>query len=198
MSIALPARFPERLVAECPDAVIYADAAGNIRYWNAAATRTFGFGAIEAIGSPLDLIIPEWLRSRHWEGYNKVMSGAQSRYDEGALLAVPALHKDGRQISIEFAVLPLRDDTGSLVGIAAFLRDVTKRFKEVRALRRELATHKNERQVAAPLFHSVPDTAIASLFHHKDETEYAEPYSKLHQLPRGRRPQGMNCRCPFN
>ncbi len=80
MSIALPARFPERLVAECPDAVIYADAAGNIRYWNAAATRTFGFSAIEAIGSPLDLIIPEWLRSRHWEGYNKVMSGAQSRY----------------------------------------------------------------------------------------------------------------------
>jgi len=149
MSIALPARFPERLVAECPDAVIYADAAGNIRYWNAAATRTFGFSAIEAIGSPLDLIIPEWLRSRHWEGYNKVMSGAQSRYDEGALLAVPALHKDGRQISIEFTVLPLRDDPGSLVGIAAFLRDVTKRFKEVRALRRELATHKNERQVAA-------------------------------------------------
>jgi len=130
MSIALPARFPECLVAECPDAVIYADAAGNIRYWNAAATRTFGFSTIEAIGSPLDLIIPEWLRSRPWEGYNKVMSGAQSRYDEGALLTVPALHKDGRQISIEFCrPAAARMKTGSLVGIAAFLRDCNQALR---------------------------------------------------------------------
>ena len=145
MSSELPAGFDERLVADCPDAVIYADAAGYIRYWNAAATRIFGFGEGEAIGARLDLIIPERLCSRHWEGYDKVMSGAQSRYGSGALLAVPALHKDGRQISIEFTILPFRGDAGTLLGIAAFLRDTTARFEEVRALHRELAALKQSR-----------------------------------------------------
>jgi PAS domain S-box-containing protein len=102
MSTELPSGFFEHLVADCPDAVIYADAAGCIRYWNGAATLIFGYGEGEAVGARLDLIIPERLRSRHWEGYDKVMGGAESRYGAGAVLAVPALHKDGRQISTEF------------------------------------------------------------------------------------------------
>ncbi|GGF49666.1 signal transduction histidine kinase [Aliidongia dinghuensis] len=142
MSIEGAPQFFERLIADGPDAVIYADAAGVIRYWNAAATRIFGFAEGEAIGASLDLIIPERLRSRHWEGYDKVMGGAQSRYGSGAVLAVPALHKDGRQISIEFTILPLHGDAGTLLGIAAFLRDATARFEELRALRRELAALK--------------------------------------------------------
>jgi PAS domain S-box-containing protein len=145
MSTDLPSGFFEHLVADSPDAVIYADAAGFIRYWNAAATRIFGFAEREAIGARLDLIIPKRLRSRHWEGYDKVMNGAQSRYGRGALLAVPALHKGGRQISIEFTILPFRGDAGTPLGIAAFLRDATARFEEVRALRRELAALKQSR-----------------------------------------------------
>ena len=94
------------------------------------------------MGERLDLIIPERLRARHWEGYDKVMGGAESRYGTGSLLAVPALHKDGRQISIEFTILPVHDDPGKLLGIAAYLRDATARFEEMRALRRELAALK--------------------------------------------------------
>jgi PAS domain S-box-containing protein len=138
----LPENFAEHLVADGPDAVIYADAAGSIRFWNAAATRLFGFSPDEALGRRLDLIIPERLRARHWEGFDKVMAGSPSRYAEGALLAVPALHKDGRQISVEFTILPLLDGRGRLLGIAAFLRDATARFEEMRALRREIAALK--------------------------------------------------------
>jgi PAS domain S-box-containing protein len=131
-----------RLARDCPDAIIYADATGHIRFWNAAATRIFGFSESEAIGARLDLIIPERLRGRHWEGYDKVMAGAPSRYGQGALLAVPALCKDGQQISVEFTILPLHDDAGKLLGIAAFLRNATACFEEIRALRRELAALK--------------------------------------------------------
>jgi len=134
--------FLARLTTDSPDAIVYADAAGHIRFWNAAARRIFGFSESEAIGERLDLIIPERLRARHWEGYEKVMGGAESRYGTGSLLAVPALHKDGRQISIEFTILPVRDDDGKLLGIAAYLRDATARFEEMRALRRELAALK--------------------------------------------------------
>ena len=138
----VPQDFAERLARDCPDAVIYADAEGRIGYWNAAATRIFGHDEAEARGQSLDLIIPERLRGRHWQGYNEVMRGRESRYGEGELLAVPALHKDGRQLSVEFTILPFRDTAGALVGIAALLRDVTKRFDEMRALRRELAALK--------------------------------------------------------
>jgi PAS domain S-box-containing protein len=67
------------------------------------------------------------------------MATGQSRYGEGDLLSVPAVRKDGTTISIEFTVVPLKDATGKLIGIMAILRDVTKRFEEMRLLRRKLA-----------------------------------------------------------
>ena len=66
------------------------------------------------------------------------MQTGDTRYGAGDILAVPALRKDGTRISIEFTVLPFRDDTGHIVGIAAILRDVTKRFEEMKALRQQL------------------------------------------------------------
>jgi PAS domain S-box-containing protein len=138
----LPEDFAARLIEGAADGIVYADAAGAIRFWNAGATRIFGYGAGEALGASLDLIIPERLRARHWQGYDEVMHGRESRYGEGDLLAVPAMRRDGKRISIEFTVLPLRDPAGRMLGIAAFLRDVTARFEETRALRRELAALK--------------------------------------------------------
>ena len=144
MSATLPEDFAARLVRDGPDAVIYADAEGRIRVWNSAAARLFGYGESEALGASLDLIIPERLRARHWQGYGEVMQGRDSRYAEGALLAVPALHKEGRQLSVEFTILPFRDASGAMLGIAAIMRDVTARFEETRALRRELAALKQQ------------------------------------------------------
>ena len=140
--MALPADFYEHLARDCPDAIIFADAAGRIRVWNAAATRLFGFTAKDAVGESLDLILPERQRARHWEGYRRVMAGGASRYGAGDILAVPAQRKDGARISIEFTILPVRDAAGAMLGIAAFLRDVTPRFTELQALQREVAQFK--------------------------------------------------------
>jgi PAS domain S-box-containing protein len=132
-------RFCRTLVREVADAIVYADAEGRIRFWNRGAERIFGFDEGEALGQSLDLIIPQRLRARHWAGYAQTMRTGKTRYGSGELLAVPALRKDGSQISIEFTVLPFRDERGGMLGIAAILRDVTKRFEETKALRRELA-----------------------------------------------------------
>jgi PAS domain S-box-containing protein len=142
MDKGLPDGFHERLMVDCPDAIVYADREGKIRFWNRSATRIFGFAPAEALGQTLDLIVPERQRARHWEGYDRVMAGGASRYGEGDVLAVPAMRKDGQRISIEFTVLPVHDDAGAMVGIAAFLRDTTARFEELRSLRRELVTLK--------------------------------------------------------
>jgi PAS domain S-box-containing protein len=121
------------------DAIIAADKQGLIRFWNPGAERIFGFSEAEALGQSLDIIIPERLRQRHWEGYDRTMATGQSRYGESDLLAVPAVRKDGTSLSIEFTIMILRDGDNQIVGIAALLRDVTKRFEELRALKRQLA-----------------------------------------------------------
>jgi PAS domain S-box-containing protein len=129
----------EALLTTRSDAVVAADADGIIRFWNAGAERIFGHSAADAVGRSLDLIIPERLRQRHWDGYRRTMATGQSRYGEGEMLSVPALRRDGVTISVEFTVMPLTSEDGRMTGIIAIMRDATKRFEEMRALRRKLA-----------------------------------------------------------
>jgi PAS domain S-box-containing protein len=129
----------DAILAASADAVVATDREGIIRLWNPGAERIFGYRAEEALGQSLDLIIPERLRPRHWEGYHAVMETGESRYGHGDLLSVPSLRKDGRRISVEFTVVPLKDPAGRMKGVAAVMRDVTPRFEELKALRQKLA-----------------------------------------------------------
>ncbi|MXP65120.1 PAS domain S-box protein [Roseomonas sp. M0104] len=124
------------------DAIIHADRAGIIRFWNPGAERVFGFTAAEALGRTLDIIIPEPQRARHWAGFRQVMETGESRYGRGDLLAVPGLRKDGSRVSLEFTIVPVHAANGGMEGMIAVLRDVTGRFEATRALRRELAALK--------------------------------------------------------
>ena len=125
------------LLIDGPDAVIYADREGVIRFWNSGATRIFGFSEDEALGRSLDLIIPERLRERHWTGFSHMMQTGQSRYAADELLSVPALTKSGNTLSIQFTVVAVKSN-GTLAGIVAVLRDVTETFAELKRLRTAL------------------------------------------------------------
>jgi PAS domain S-box-containing protein len=128
----------EAVLSTSSDAIVAADKKGKIFFWNPGAERIFGHKNAEALGQSLDIIIPDRLRQRHWDGYRQVMRSGQSRYGHGDVLAVPGIAKDGRRISLEFTIIPLRAQTGELIGLAAIMRDVTKRFEEMRALRQKL------------------------------------------------------------
>src|SRR3954468_6976562 len=127
------------ILATASDAIIATDRAGIVSFWNPGAARIFGFTAEQAVGQSLDLIVPQNLRARHWEGYRRVMATGESRYGDGELLSVPAMTKEGRRISVEFTIVMLRDEQDRPAGTVAILRDVTARFQETRKLRRELA-----------------------------------------------------------
>lgn len=128
----------EALVDSAADAVVASDAQGLIVLWNPGAERIFGFSEQEALGSSLDIIIPEPFRARHWEGYRETVASGQSRYGAGDLLAVPGLTRDGRRISLEFTIVLLKDAGGAVTGMVAVLRDVTPRFEEAKALRKKV------------------------------------------------------------
>ncbi len=131
-------RLYREIVDGSPDAFILGDAKGIIRLWNTGAERIFGFTAAEALGQSMDLIIPERLRARHWDGYGRTMATGKSRYGAGDMLAVPAITKDGRNISIEFTIQMLHGPGGELLGPVAIIRDVTARFQREKELGRRL------------------------------------------------------------
>ena len=129
----------EQILSQAPDAIMYADREGIIQLWNHGAERIFGFSTKEALGKSLDLIIPEKLRERHWEGYHKTMATGITRYGTD-LLAVPALHQDGgRDFKTEFSIVMLLDDDGKPLGVAAIMRDVSERHQKEKQLRERLA-----------------------------------------------------------
>jgi len=126
------------ILEQAPDAVLYSDREGIIRLWNRGAELIFGFSAAEAIGQSLDLIIPERLRGRHWEGYFQVMKTGQSRYGT-ELLTVPALHRDGRQLSCAFSIVMIKDPQGNPLGVASIMRDGTAAFEREKAMKKRIA-----------------------------------------------------------
>jgi len=127
-----------QLLGAVGDAVVVTDGAGAIILWNPAAERMFGYTEREALGASLDLIIPERLRQRHWDGYHQTMRTGETKYGT-TLLRVPAAHRDGTPLSIAFTVAMIHDAAGKPSAIAAVIRDETSRFNEDRALRKRLS-----------------------------------------------------------
>ena len=126
-----------QIVDFAQDGILFADRDGIIRLWNLGAETIFGYTAQEALGQNLDLIVPEKLRERHWEGYHRVMETGESRYGKG-LLKVPASHKSGKRISVEFTIILVRNRQNEILGSAAIMRDVTERWQKEKALNEKL------------------------------------------------------------
>ncbi|CAA2103481.1 Sensor protein FixL [Methylobacterium bullatum] len=136
---AIPASVDvSQLVEAAGDAIVVSDPKGAIVVWNASAERIFGFSSSEALGQSLDLITPERQRQRHWDGYAKTMRTGVTRYGT-EVLRVPALHKDGRSLSIAFTVGLLHGPDGTVTGILAIIRDETRRWNDERQMRKRLS-----------------------------------------------------------
>jgi len=131
------------------DAVIVADPAGVVTLWNPAAERMFGFTAEEAVGQRMDMIVPERLRKRHWEGYDQSMATGTTKYGHD-LLKVPAVNKAGESMSIAFTVCMLYDEAGKVTACASVIRDETARFNDERALRKRLTELEAQLKAASP------------------------------------------------
>jgi PAS domain S-box-containing protein len=127
----------KQLIEALGDAIVVADASGAITLWNPAAERIFGFTESEALGKSLDIITPQRLQQRHWEGYHKTMATGVTRYGND-VLRVPAVHKDGRSLSIAFTVALLYAEDKKVSSIVSVIRDETSRFEDERKLKKRV------------------------------------------------------------
>jgi PAS domain S-box-containing protein len=133
----------QQIIENSQDAILFADRDGIVYLWNSGAESIFGYKAEEIQGKNLDLIIPEKLRQRHWEGYQRVMKTGETRYGK-ELLKVPAMRKDGRTISVEFTILLVRNRQNEIIGAASIIRDVTERWKQEKELKKKLKFLENQ------------------------------------------------------
>ena len=110
------------ILDEMLDAVILADPDGVIRLWNRGAEVIFGFSASEAIGSRLEMIVPERLRMAHAMGFrNAVRTGHLKSH--GEVMTTRANHKYGGRLFVDFSFGLLKDEDGELLGVFAVGRD---------------------------------------------------------------------------
>lgn len=106
------------------DAIISADAEGIIRAWNRAATALFSYTAAEALGQPLELIIPRQYHDAHRTGVRRVTTGGKSHVI-GKTVELSAIRKGGVEFPIELSLATwFLDDDRYYTGI---IRDISER-----------------------------------------------------------------------
>lgn len=117
------------ILEQAHDAVVFADREGVIRLWNRGAEIIFGYGAAEAIGQNLSLIVPEKFRHAHDEGYRHAVHSGQMRHDS-RVMTTRAQNKYGSRLYVDLCFGLLKDEAGAVIGVFATGRDSTARHLE--------------------------------------------------------------------
>jgi hypothetical protein len=72
--------------------------------------------------------IPDRLRARHWQSIAEIMRTGVTRDGAGELLSVPLFRKDQTRISVEFSVIPLFGEGGTIASLGTIMRDCDATF----------------------------------------------------------------------
>jgi PAS domain S-box-containing protein len=115
-----------------PEAIIFADRIGVIRYWSDGAETVFGHSAREALGQSLDLIIPERFRAAHWQAYRRAIDSGQTKYAD-RVLTTRSSRKDGSPLFVDLSFALVKDATETVFGALASGHDCTARHLAQRA-----------------------------------------------------------------
>jgi PAS domain S-box-containing protein len=171
------ARLNQRLlfhIQETPLGYIEWDMDIQVRVWNPAAERIFGYTSSEVLGRRiLELIVPERLQEYIIDMRARLKEGIEHVHSTNANLT-----KDGREIICEWFNTPLKDHTGHVTGWAALVQDVTERSKteaELRRLNDELQSRVNE----ISTLNRIVQTAVASSDPRAALTSLAEQITRL-------------------
>jgi len=158
------------MVESSDDAILTGDVNGIITSWNGGAERLYGYSASEAIGMPVDVLgaperpeeIPEITR--------RVMRGEPIHHTS------ERVRKDGRRITVDISLSPIRNERGVVIGASSIAHDITAQRRSEEALRRneKLAT---AGRLAAAVAHEInnPLEAVTNLIylarHHPEKQD---------------------------
>jgi PAS domain S-box-containing protein len=116
-----------------PEAIVAADRDSRIELFNRGAEHVFGYSASEVIGRPIEILLPERLRSRLLPMENRRAAGKQWVAEFDPQQEMFGLRRDGTEFPAEASVFQLATDDE--LAFALILRDVTDRKRQERDLR---------------------------------------------------------------
>jgi PAS domain S-box-containing protein len=100
-------------------AIVVANASGIIQLWSAGAQKLFGFTPQEALGQPLDLIIPEEYRAQHHQCFGQAMKSSFAKL-ENQPFDLPVKSR-GQVMAVRGVLTLLRDPDKNVIGAMAVL-----------------------------------------------------------------------------
>jgi PAS domain S-box-containing protein len=114
------------------DAIITTSLDGTITGWNSAAERLFGYGAAEATGKNITLIVPEDLQPELQDALRRIGCGESIEHSETV-----RLRKGGQQIEVSLSISPIKSASGATIGFSKVARDITETNRTRQVLRRQ-------------------------------------------------------------
>jgi PAS domain S-box-containing protein len=121
------------------DAIITKNLDGIITSWNAGAEHIFGYKPEEAIGKPVNILIP----ADHENEESTILERIRrdERIDHYETIRV---RKDGAPLDISLTISPVKDAAGKIIGASKIARDITAR-KQAEAQIKYLASEAEHR-----------------------------------------------------
>ena len=124
------------LLEAAPDAVVCVDRDGRIVLVNAQTERLFGYGRDELTGQPVEILVPDAIRTVHPAHRAGYVTDPRPR-QMGAGIELAGRRRDGSTFPAEISLSAI--DTGEGILVSAAVRDVTERL-ELQAERERLKT----------------------------------------------------------
>ena len=152
------------IIESSDDAIISTDLTGKIVSWNSGAHKVFGYLSSEIIGLPFIQLVPSDRKNEYNGIINKIINNERMDYFETI-----RSHKTGRRIIVYNTISPVRDKTGSLIGISHTIREISEQKLllaiaerlgkniELKWAEEELLKIKNKYRL---IFDSTPDSII--------------------------------------
>jgi PAS domain S-box-containing protein len=132
-SLPLTDAMLAEMVAISADAIIAVDSTQTIVLFNAGAEQTFGYSALEAIGRPLDDLLPERFRAMHRVHLQRFGAAHEPARRMGERRQISGLRRNGEEFPAEASIARVARDDREIYTVV--LRDITARQKIEHELR---------------------------------------------------------------
>jgi len=121
------------VVEASPMGITILDLDGNVRLWNPAAERIFGWRKEEILGCPVPTVPPE-KREEHRAILERVLGG-----EDFSGLEVVRQKKDGSRVDCSLFTVPLYDNKDGIYSVLGIMVDITERKRAEVLIRQQVA-----------------------------------------------------------
>jgi PAS domain S-box-containing protein len=116
------------IVESSDDAIVSKDLSGTITSWNAAAQRMLGYTAEEAVGHPIDMIVPPEKLDEEAQVIARLRAGDRIDHYETV-----RINKAGERRNVSLTISPVKDSQGRIIGSSKIVHDSAARTQAEQA-----------------------------------------------------------------